>query len=790
MGSGPLDDPRLQAVEEALDSGRLDQAQNLLAAFQPTALHRQGISYLTTRLLFQRGRLSVAEVSSRMHQVLKSSHDFPQARALLAAAEDGRLTPQSLSAESGRPTNLAIPGPPALPTFPGPEPELPSPSLIDGDDDIDTDPLGGDGYDFEPPTLPELRGRRAPDSLDLSLDPLGPLTLSGAEFAPDSSDLRTTAPAVSGQDSLDPSEVTVTLQAPRGGVASAPQPAPTETPSLFSVLTLLDERRFEEALQRIGDGHDPRTPELTLMRARAYVGMGNHEAACAALEPLCQSTSIGPELRAGCARVLIEAEEPLLALDQAEMAHRLAPDSSAVVLTMAWALLRVERRDLDLTKRTTAATLLKQLDAAGGPTPALAHALLACIDAEEGLCKQALTHAARALELDPTSVDALVATAIARATRGQLTEAAEAWRKLLAASEDEASVLRPRLVKLGVRLQPASPSLGPERASPTSRRVWDPLESALISGEPDALLDAWNADCEPILARLDADPSELGLLAAIALTRAPGFCHFAPYDLSLWSLIRLEVALDLIFGKAPADPDTLEGRLGAQLVLSAYVGETLRRAYDGRWNGNLAEPHEARVETRVATLAPFDVVHTRLLTGGPLALERLVTLESAHRSVDQWSRYTEDQATPPTPWAPHPWPTLEDLGAYGRALSRSVVSMYCEQFADTRLDHGMDGLAALDSYLALVAPPAAPAIAPSPVVRRTAVFVGAYVGEVLRSHWGGQWIASDAPEPARYVLEVGSIVTRPVQQVYSRLCGQQPTTLTEYAARLTSQLGP
>jgi len=787
MGSGPLDDPRLQAVEAALDHGLLDHAQRLLAAFPPTPLHRQGLSYLTTRLLFQRGRLSVGEVSTRMHQVLNSIHDFPQARALLAAAEGGTLSPESLAADSGRPTNLAIPGPPALPTFPGPEPELPSPTMASGDDDFDTDPLlGNDLFDFEPPTLPELpltvayasRGPR-------SQGPLAPLTLSGDDFvlepsAPPASPHR--APPES--EDLDASDAAVTLQVPR-----PPERAPAEAPSMFSVLTLLDERRYAEALQRIGENHSPTTPELTLMRARAYLGLGRNEAACDALEPLCQSTSIGPELRAGCARLLLEAEEPLIGLDQAEMALRLAPESPAVLLTNAWALLRVARRDLDPSKRASAATLLQRLDATGGPTPALASALRACIDADAGLTKQALVHATHALELDPASVDALVAVAVARASRGQFTEAAQAWRRLLAVSEDEASVLRPRLVKLGVRLEPASPSLAPDRTSPTSRRVWDPLESALISGENDALLDAWNADCEPILARLDADPSELGRLAAIALTRAPGFCHFAPFDLSLWSLLRLEVALDLIFGKEPADPDTLEGRLGAQLVLSAYVGETVRRAYDGRWNGSLSEPHEASVETRVAVLAPFDVVHTRLLTGGSLALDRLVALESAHRTIDQWSRYTEDQATPPTPWSPNPWPSLEEVGAFGRALSRSVVAMYCEQFAETPLDHGLDGLPALDSYLALIAPPAAPPAAPSPALRRASVLVGAYVGEALRSQWGGQWVAGDAPDAAHYVLEVGSIVTRPIQQVFARLCGQHPTTLSEYAARLTSQLG-
>lgn len=781
MGTGPLDDPRLQAVEAALDSGSLDQAQQLLEAFDPTPRDRQGLSYLTTRLLFQRGRLSVSEVSSRMHQVLQSIHDFPEARALLVAVERGTLSLESLSVDSGRPTNLAIPGPPALPTFPGPEPELPSPSLTGADEEIDTDPLlGDDMFDFEAPTLPEL-------PLALAMDAVANASreLMGAELELE------LEPSGSGKPAHgSPSDGAVTLKAPRHASANDPsQPRISEAPSMFSVLTLLDERRYSEALSRLGGNHNPNRPELTLMRARAYLGMARHEAARDALDPLCQSTSIGPELRAGCARLLIEAEEPHLALEQAELAHAQAPESPAVMLTTAWALLRVARRDQDAAKRNAAAELLNRLDAADGPTPALASALHACIDAEDGLPKEALQRAGRALELDPTSIDALVAVAVARAARGQLSEAAQAWNKLLVVSEDEALVLRSRLASLGVRLEPSSPSLAPERSAPISRRVWDPLESALISGENDALLDAWNADCEPILARLDADPSELGRLAAIALTRAPGFCHFAPYDLSLWSLIRLEVALDLIFGKTPADPDTLEGRLGAQLVLTAYVGESVRRAFDGRWLGNLAEPHQAAVETRVAVLAPFDIVHTRLLTGGTLALDRFVSLETAHRTVEQWARTTDDQAAPPTPWGPEAWPSLEEVGAFGRALSRSVVAMYCEQFAETSLDHGLDGLVALDSYLALIAPPGAPTPAPSPVLRRTSVLVGAYVGETLRSQWGGQWVRGDAPEAAAYVLEVGSIVTRPIQQVFARTCGKHSTTLTEYVARLTSQLG-
>src|SRR5690606_21057703 len=116
---------------------------------------------------------------------------------------------------------------------------------------------------------------------------------------------------------------------------------------------------------------------------------------------------IGPELRAGCARLLIDAGEVELALEQAETACGVAPDSPAVLLTTAWATLRMARRDEDESKLEAAERLLERLGSSGGASPALATALWACVWAERGEPQRAIEAAQHALELDPGSVEAM-----------------------------------------------------------------------------------------------------------------------------------------------------------------------------------------------------------------------------------------------------------------------------------------------------------------------------------------------------------------------------------------------
>src|SRR5262245_7579454 len=89
---GPLDHPGLRLIEEQINRGELPRAQQHLAALGDSAALRHGTSFLATRLLFERGRLEPHEVAERLRDLLKLAAPFPEAEAMLKAAEEGSLT--------------------------------------------------------------------------------------------------------------------------------------------------------------------------------------------------------------------------------------------------------------------------------------------------------------------------------------------------------------------------------------------------------------------------------------------------------------------------------------------------------------------------------------------------------------------------------------------------------------------------------------------------------------------------------------------------------------------------
>ncbi len=773
MSNGPLDDPRLQAVEAALDQGRLEAAQALLTDLDNVALHRQAKSYLTTRLLFQRGRLSVEEVALRMQQVLLIAPDFPEARSLLGRARSGGLSaPPRVadSSDSDRAASSVLPlsAPPEDPALPSPSEAAPPPK----------------------PLLPDLRftpadgTEQAVDGRHVSEAP-APLDIPPFFTQPTLPEgLRRADPPV-------PPELLDFSAPPIPGSPPAPdthveENTENETPTLFSVLTLLDDKRYLDALVLLDSRDDLDSPELVLMRARALVGCKQHDRAREVLERLCQSSSIGPDLRAGCARLLLEAGEPDLALEQAQQARVESPDAPIIVLTTAWALLSVSRRDEDTQKTRAAEALLQELDERG-TRPPLATALNAYLLAEKGESKQAIAAANRALELQPNSVEAHIALALGHAQLGRSDDARDAWRKLLEYSQEEALALRPRLARLGATLERGSPSLSPNAAEPTSRRVWNPLEVALVNDERGALWDAWESTCERVVSTHDSRaPGSLGALglnAAEVLACAPGFCHFGPYDLSLWSLLRLEVAIELVYGKDL--PETREREFFfSRSLLAAYIGQSMAHAYAQAWESPLVDLEHATLEIRSKALSPWELVSARLRQGTALAFDELAPLETAHVQHSEWARHVVDRTVPPSPWGPEAWPALHDVSTVGRALSRSVVGLYCERFAETPLDHSLESLPALDSYLTLIAPPHGPKLSQSASLVRAAVLVGAYTGEVLCRLSEAAWEPGSGSEAARYELHLGTLRARPIQQVLSRVRGEITTSVTEYAVGL------
>ncbi|MCA9644240.1 MAG: hypothetical protein KC492_26280, partial [Myxococcales bacterium] len=90
--AGPLDQPRLREIDELLDARELDRAAGALMQLGDMELFRHATTYLTTRLLFLRGRLDLPGVAQRLEDLLKEVADFPEAEAMLDAARSGELS--------------------------------------------------------------------------------------------------------------------------------------------------------------------------------------------------------------------------------------------------------------------------------------------------------------------------------------------------------------------------------------------------------------------------------------------------------------------------------------------------------------------------------------------------------------------------------------------------------------------------------------------------------------------------------------------------------------------------
>jgi hypothetical protein len=78
--AGPLDHESLRAIEQSLNDGRLDDAQQGLAAVDPNRAPTDAVAYLATRLLYHRGRLTAGDATERVRELLSTRSDFPEAK--------------------------------------------------------------------------------------------------------------------------------------------------------------------------------------------------------------------------------------------------------------------------------------------------------------------------------------------------------------------------------------------------------------------------------------------------------------------------------------------------------------------------------------------------------------------------------------------------------------------------------------------------------------------------------------------------------------------------------------
>jgi tetratricopeptide (TPR) repeat protein len=529
-------------------------------------------------------------------------------------------------------------------------------------------------------------------------------------------------------------------------------------------------------------------PESMLERARTLWDQGVHDRALAHVERLEHAPLLDPELRAECARFLVEAGEPERAVLQARHAIQDDPASALVQLTLAWALVRAARRAPNHETIDEAEGVLSRLRVKPGPMPALAQALRASVLSEKGDPERAITTAKLALKLDPLVLDAEAAISLAAARLGRMEEAQAAWERLHELSAEEAERLCDRLQQLGVALRDVEAM--PSRSANSAVRLWDKVEVELFSGEQSLAIAAFERGAARELRGLvgesatDAIPL-LATMAAAFFTTEPVWRHFAPFDLSLGSIARIEAVLDVMYGRAPRQALSTAA-YPAQVMLASYVGECLRQGYGGQWVGSLAVPETVFVDAAHTRFAPFHELRLRLEHGKPLLFEgaegRQGRVSGAPISMP---------VAPPAPWDPAHWPSPRMLPRLGLAFSQSVVELYCAEFGGGPLDRSAVGLHSLDSYVALIAPTLGRTAVGARWVERTSVLIGAYLGEVLREAVGAAWrdVIGTPIGPESYTLllpDGGS--TNPVTRAYDRLSGRSSELLSHYAAQLIDEL--
>ncbi len=783
MGSGPLDHPRLLEIEDKLDRAEIDAAQRLLAELGDLNVHRTAITYFATRLLYQRGRLDVPGVVERLRELMVVEPLFPQASAMLAAAERGTLRPERLGFQPGTldPQLFELERASARRSTPGQPPDIdPSaPAVEVGLDEIDTehDELGGPPEPSsrrDEPTL-EVEPKRGASLPKIPRAPMLP------RFTPPSNSAPSYAPGAD-HESLQ-FELELELpQAPRDTIRqSEPEPPPSSTDNAQSTAPPRSDH-----LDRTVRDHGP---ESMLARARSLWGQGVRDRALAHVQRLEGAPLLDPELRAGCARFLIEASEPERAVVQARFAIQDDPGSPLVQLMLTWALIRAARHAPNQQTIDEAEIVLARLRAKAGPIPALAQALRASILAEKGDPDRAITTAKLALKLDPGALDAEAAISLASARLGKFVDAQAAWERLHALSPPEAERMCDRLQQLGVNLRDVEAI--PSRGTSSAVRLWDKLEIELFSGEQARVVVDFELNAARELRGLvgESATDAIPLLATMAsgfFTSEPVWRHFAPFDLSLASVPRVEAVLDIMYGRAPRAPLGATS-FPAQVMLASYVGECLRQGYGGRWVGSLASPEAVFVDTEHTRFAPFHELRLRLEHGKRLLFEGA----EGQRARVSGAPITMP-VSPPAPWDPAEWPSPRMLPRLGLAFSQSVVQLYCAEFGGGPLDRSLAGLHSLDAYASLLAPQHAQPSLSARWVKRAAVLIGAYLGEVLRDATGAAWRDETEPPsgPESYTLllpDGGS--TYPVLQAFDRLSGKDTAPLSRYATRLVRELG-
>lgn len=777
MRKSLLEHPRLSEIELTLNEARYEEAQRLLAELPDGPGADSARVYFATRLLFERGRLDREGVIERLRELLRTSPNFPEAERMLRAAEAGQLEPTPSS--GGARTHPADP-PSERESLPDPFGAIPRAPPVPHFGRNDASPS------YAPPTIqappPISQGEPIP-SYDTELSP--PPAPPAAWPPVPSLELPAVKPPLAVRDPSDPPEPFSTIPSPEPPPPSssrASQAPVTPAASLVEIADLLDRHRAQDAL-RLAETAEP-SPELSLLKARAFSSVGDIEGTERELAKLLRAPLLDPGLRSATARLLIALDAPDRAREQAEHALRDDPKDPMARVTGAWALVRLDQRGFDDHLVEAAEPLLTSLRLRDTTLSALLPALRAWVAARRGDPARALGLARTALDHDPGQMDALAASALASLKLGLFTDAERALLRL--GEHAPAAARRFEAALRDAGFFPKRTAVDPAVSEAAVAALFGDAETALVHGRPELAILGFERACSDRLRALSRRGGTeswraLATAAARLFTELPVLRHFAPYDCSMFSVDRLGAAFDVLYGSST--PGAFGDENGV-LLATAYVGEALRQALGGEWRGTPDDPQTAAVQAVGRSIHPYAQVARAVREREPLRAQQP---EHLHPGADPFGNTVPLTLAPPAPWDPEPWPALHRVVEIGRLLPYSVIGAFCAR-QGTPLDGSVSSVAAIDRFVALLAPLKAPPALEAAWTRRAAVLVGAYVGEVLARAVGARWQDGASTNNAgayRLTLKDGSVTT-PIARALDRLSGRRVSPLSDYVARIVA----
>jgi hypothetical protein len=801
--TSPLEQPELRQIEKLLDEGDTREAAARLGAWVDARDHKLAIDFLTTRLLFQRGRIDSHGAADRLVAILDQVDPFPEADDWLAELE-ARTERSALDVpafaepveaddeELDESTTPTQPPPSRAPSIPRKAERFhPYVDATPADDDDDVTPTESLGTERD---VINIKG----------------LVLDSSEPPPRRDD---NAVGLTGEETPTRPGRTGTRPAPQGTaprrdttrsepIGSEPPTRPSHMP--FDKLRAKEQLsaqagRYRGASNRPGEvmggarksrsptrnpAGIPPDPERRIREALQHVKDGLLEEARARIpdEPL--PANLRPEARTALARVLLELDQAERASVQASLALEQAPQATDTRLVFVWSAVRYARQRDDAWSLERAGRLLKELPQAAALDAGLVDALTACIEARVGVPAVALRLAQRSLRTHADSIDGLAALAEAAALCGEERRAEAALEQLFSVSESAAAQIAPRLQRMGVgKHGPAS-----------SASVWLPLEHTLSSGAREAALAGLEALADETLAglvleRLE-DSEATASIARKFFTLAPVLRHFGPYDGSLRSIERLEAGLSLVYGSGPRALDVAGAGQGLWQISGLYLGETLRQCCKGHWHENPDLLKDAGLTVLGFDVQPFQIVRHRIAHGRRSTLKAALAgvLEAAPSAARAF--HSTENLAPSAPWGDRHWPDIADMPHLGRALGHSVIAVYAVDRGHAVLDRSSKSLRGLDEYLELVAPAGAPSSEGADWARWLSVFLGAYLGEVMCKEFNAIWVAADQPDAEAFAVEWRDRRVTPVAFVLKALGEGQPVSLADYVEQQRQGLAP